>query len=183
MIYALLAFEFMKIGLFSIGGGLATLPFLYEISDARGWFSRTDVANMIAIGEATPGPIGVNMATYAGFQTAGLPGSLAATLSMMVPGIIISSIVYKYFTQFRHSRAVEASLYGVRPVVTALICMAMVEVLRTSVIPPGAPVNLHAAVIFAGFVFLVRWLKWNPIAYIGIAGAIGVIAGQLPINN
>ncbi|MCL2068939.1 MAG: chromate transporter, partial [Oscillospiraceae bacterium] len=93
MIYALLILEFMKIGLFSIGGGLATLPFLYAIADTHGWFSRTDIANIIAVGESTPGPIGVNMATYAGFQAAGILGGFAATLAMMLPGVIISLIV------------------------------------------------------------------------------------------
>jgi chromate transporter len=115
------------------------------------------------------------MATYAGFQTAGLFGSLAATLSMMIPGVVISLIVYKYFTQFRHSRAVKASLYGVRPVVAALIFMAMVEVLGTCVIIPDSGIDIHAAILFAGFIVIVRWLKWNPVAYIGIAAATGVL--------
>ena len=69
MLYLRLFWEFFKTGLFAIGGGMATIPFLYDISDATGWFSSNDLANMIAVSESTPGPIGVNMATYVGFVT------------------------------------------------------------------------------------------------------------------
>ena len=91
-----LMFEFFKTGLFAVGGGLATLPFLYEISDKTGWFSHADIADMIAISESTPGAIGINMSTYAGFKTAGVPGGILATLSLAAPSLIIILIIAKF---------------------------------------------------------------------------------------
>ena len=93
MIYLRLFWEFCKTGLFSVGGGLATLPFLYDISARTGWFTEAQLADMIAISESTPGPIGVNMATYVGFTTAGIPGALAATLGLVFPEIVIILII------------------------------------------------------------------------------------------
>ena len=93
MIWLQMFWEFFKAGLFAVGGGLATLPFLYDISQRTGWFTAEDIANMIAISESTPGPLGVNMATYAGFQALGIPGGIYTTLSLTAPAIIVISIV------------------------------------------------------------------------------------------
>ena len=93
MIYAKLFWEFFKTGLFAMGGGMATLPFLYDISDRTGWFTHQNLADMIAVSESTPGPIGVNMATYSGYLTAGFPGSVIATLGLITPSIIVILIV------------------------------------------------------------------------------------------
>ena len=92
-------YEFFKTGLFSVGGGLATLPFLYEMSDKTGWFSHADIADMIAISESTPGAIGINMSTYAGFKTAGIPGGILATLSLAAPSVIIILIIAKFLKE------------------------------------------------------------------------------------
>lgn len=94
MMWLQMFWEFFKAGLFAVGGGLATLPFLYDISQRTGWFSAEDIANMIAISESTPGPLGVNMATYAGFQAMGMPGGIYTTLSLTAPAIIVISMVY-----------------------------------------------------------------------------------------
>lgn len=94
MIWLQMFWEFFKAGLFAVGGGLATLPFLYDISQRTGWFTAEDIANMIAISESTPGPLGVNMATYAGFEALGIPGGIYTTLSLTAPAIIVISIVY-----------------------------------------------------------------------------------------
>ena len=185
MIYLLLLYEFMKIGLFSIGGGLATLPFLADIADRYDWFTREDVANMLAISESTPGPIGVNMSTYAGFQAAGIAGAGVATMGMIIPGIIITTIACSFLAKFRGSCAVEASFYGIRPVVTALICATLVEVLLISVIHLeafreqglSALVGIRELIILAVFIFLVGKFKWHPIVYIAAAGILGVIIG------
>ena len=103
-----LAVEFFKTGLFAVGGGLATIPFLREISAATGWFTDTDLTTMIAVSESTPGPIGVNMATYAGFQSAGVLGSVIATLGLITPSIIIILIIAGFLNKFRQSKAVDA---------------------------------------------------------------------------
>ena len=89
MIYLRLFYAFFKTGLFSIGGGLATLPFLYEMAEKYSWFTEEDIANMLAIAESTPGPIGVNMATYVGIQTGGILGGFWATFALVLPSFII----------------------------------------------------------------------------------------------
>ena len=96
-----LMFEFFKTGLFSVGGGLATLPFLYEMSDKTGWFTHADIADMIAISESTPGAIGINMSTYAGYKTAGIPGGILASLSLAAPSVIIILIIARFLKKFR----------------------------------------------------------------------------------
>ena len=93
MIYLQMFFAFFHTGLFAVGGGLATLPFLYHMSDATGWFTYTQLADMIAVSESTPGPMGVNMATYVGFTIRGIPGALTATLGLVAPSIIVILIV------------------------------------------------------------------------------------------
>ena len=85
MIYLHLFWEFFKTGLFSIGGGLATLPFLRQMGQRYHWFTETELANMLAVSESTPGPIGVNMATYVGFTAGGIPGAVIATLGLVAP--------------------------------------------------------------------------------------------------
>ena len=93
MIYLSLFWEFFKTGLFATGGGMATLPFLYRMSETKGWFTAAQLADMVAVSESTPGPIGVNMATYVGFTTAGIPGSLIATIGLVTPSIIVILII------------------------------------------------------------------------------------------
>ena len=109
MIYLKLFYEFFKIGLFAVGGGAATIPFLSSLSEKTAWFTQTDLANMIAISESTPGPIGVNMATYAGFNAGssfgsfwyGIAGGVVATLSLVLPSVIVCIIVYKFLEKFK----------------------------------------------------------------------------------
>ena len=112
MIYLQLFWEFFKTGLFAVGGGMATIPFLYQMSDTTGWFTRMDLANMIAVGESTPGPIGVNMATYAGFTTAGIFGTICATVGLVCPSVIVIIFVYKILEKFKGSSLVNNVFYG-----------------------------------------------------------------------
>ena len=89
MIYLRLFYEFFKTGLFAIGGGLATLPFLSDMADRTGWFTQAQLADMLAVSESTPGPVGVNMATYVGFETGGILGAVVATLGLVAPSVIV----------------------------------------------------------------------------------------------
>ena len=130
MILLRLFWEFFKTGLFAVGGGLATLPFLYDISTRTGWFSQAQLADMIAVSESTPGPIGVNMATYVGFTTAGIPGGIVATLGLVCPSIIIILLIAKVLEQFRSNQTVDAAFYGLRPCSVALISAAGLLVAR-----------------------------------------------------
>lgn len=134
MIYLKLYFEFFKIGLFAIGGGMATIPFLKHLSETTGWFSLAFITDMIAISESTPGPIGINMATYAGYNVAGFLGGVLATLGMITPSVIIVSIVAGYLQRFRQSKWVNSVFDGLRPAVTALIAFAGYEIMQLSII-------------------------------------------------
>ena len=134
MILLRLWWEFFKIGLFSVGGGMATLPFLYDIADRTAWFTYDQIADMLAVSESTPGPIGINMATYTGFTTAGIPGSIAATLGIITPGIIIVLLIVAVLDRFRRNRYVEAAFYGLRPASTGLIAAAGVLVVGISLL-------------------------------------------------
>ncbi len=179
-----LMLEFFKTGLFSVGGGLATLPFLYEMSDKTGWFSNADIADMIAISESTPGAIGINMSTYAGFKTAGFPGGILATLSLAAPSVIIILIIAKFLNKFRENPHVEGAFYGLRPASIAMITAAGLNVAKVALInlsayeASGNPADLFLpkAIVLAVLIFIgQKKLKWNPIAFILISAVIGVI--------
>lgn len=134
MIWFQIFWEFFKAGLFAAGGGLATLPFLYAISESTGWFSTADIANMIAISESTPGPLGVNMATYAGYQTLGIAGGIWATLSLTSPALFVITAVSKALDKFKNALLVEKIFYGLRPCSIALITAAGLGVAKISLL-------------------------------------------------
>lgn len=127
----LVCWNFFKTGLFAIGGGLATIPFIYEMSDTYGWFTHHDILNMLAISESTPGAIGINMSTYVGYTVGGVIGGILATLSLTLPSIIIILIVARVLDKFRNNRFVNGAFYVLRPSSTALIAAAGLNVLLT----------------------------------------------------
>lgn len=184
MIYFQLFWEFLKVGLFTVGGGLASLPFLYNISDKTGWFSHAQLADMIAISESTPGPIGINMATYVGFTSAGVLGSVLATLGFIIPSIIIVSIVSRFLKKFSENKFVKGAFYGLRAVSVALICSALVSVIKISLInitlfqETGAILDLISipGIILAVICWFVL-KKWNPHPVVILVGS--AIAGIL----
>ena len=178
MIYLQLFWEFFKTGLFAIGGGMATLPFLYDMSDKTGWFTRAQLADMIAVSESTPGPIGVNMATYVGYLTGGVPGAVTATLGLVTPSIIVILIVAAFLQAFRTSRYVTGAFYGLRPASTALITAAgLVVVKETFVVSAGFFWQglILAAVIVVLTNFVKQTKKWHPIVFIGLSALVGVV--------
>ena len=178
MIYLQLFWEFFKTGLFAIGGGMATLPFLYDMSDKTGWFTRAQLADMIAVSESTPGPIGVNMATYVGYLTGGVPGAVTATLGLVTPSIIVILIVAAFLQAFRTSRYVTGAFYGLRPASTALITAAgLVVVKETFVVSAGFFWQglVLAAVIVVLTNFVKQTKKWHPIVFIGLSALVGVV--------
>ena len=137
MILLRLFWEFFKTGLFAVGGGMATLPFLYDMSARTGWFTQARLADMIAVSESTPGPIGVNMATYVGFETAGIPGAVVATLGLVCPSIIIIILIARVLKQFRESKTVDAVFYGLRPCSVGLIAAAGLLVVKLALFNPA----------------------------------------------
>lgn len=124
--------EFFQIGLFAVGGGPATIPFLMDIPSRHDWYAKADVINMLAISESTPGPIGVNMATYAGFHAAGLAGGVVATLSLVLPSLLVIVIVAKILDKFHQNPYVKSSFAMIRPVVTGLIATAVCGIFETA---------------------------------------------------
>lgn len=186
MILVRLFFEFFKAGLFAIGGGLATLPFLQEIGQSTGWFSQQDLLDLIAISESTPGAIGINAATYAGYHTYGVIGGIVATLGLVAPSIIVIILVSKVLEKFKESSLVQHIFYGLRPASTGLIAAAGFSVvLATLVSVTELPVNPSGAFNWFGIVLAVA-LYWavkkfnkHPVVYIGASAVIGIIAGYM----
>ena len=177
--------EFFKAGLFAVGGGLATLPFLYDISDKTGWFTHADLADMIAISESTPGPIGVNMATYVGFTTAGLPGAVTATVGLITPSVIIILLVAQVLKKFKENKYVQDAFYGLRPASVGLISAAGFLVLKITLFnwdlfretgTPLALFRLPAIVMAAILLFLMRkYSKLHPVVFLAASAAVGVV--------
>ena len=180
MIYLQLFVEFFKTGLFAVGGGLATLPFLYSMADRYPWFDREMLAKMIAVSESTPGPIGVNMATYAGFHTAGILGSLIATFALVLPSVIVIILVAKVLEKFRQNRLVDAAFYGLRPAVSGMIAAAAFGVIEVALFSGAgttllASVNWISVALFAVLLWGIFRFRKHPVVYIAIAAAAGVV--------
>lgn len=180
-----LYFEFFNVGLFSVGGGLATIPFLEDLGQRSGWFTHADVADMIAISESTPGPIGVNMATYAGYQTSGVWGSIIATLGLISPAIIIIFVVAKILDKFKDNKYVQSAFYGLRPASVGLILAALYGVVKIALINVDLFAKTHnisdlfviKSIILAAALFIIQkfFPKLHPIFIILIAAAAGIV--------
>ena len=184
MIYLQLFWEFLKIGLFAIGGGMATLPFLQRLADSTGWYSQSLITDMIAISESTPGPIGINMATYVGYNIAGVPGGMLATLGEILPSIVIVVIVSKSLERFRDNPLVNDAFYGLRPAVTGLIAAAFLSVVRTAMFNTALYAETGKILDFFDFkkliyfgimFFAIKKFKKHPIVYIAISAVIGIL--------
>ncbi|HAE15810.1 MAG TPA: chromate transporter [Erysipelotrichaceae bacterium] len=182
-----LCIEFFKTGLFAVGGGLASIPFLKEMAVKYGWFTIEDLTTMIAVSESTPGPIGVNMATYVGFHMYGLAGGLAATLSLVAPSIIVICIIAKILEKFRSSPIVNGVFEGLRPAVCGLIIAAVMSIYISALFNVSAwqatgnllsLFNWKACVLFAALLaFYLYKPKIHPIVIICAAAAAGIIFG------
>ncbi len=182
MTYLLLAYEFFKAGLFAVGGGLATLPFLMEMSHVHpDWFSISDLMNMIAVSESTPGPIGVNMSTYVGFHVGGILGAAVATFSLVLPSFLTILIVVRILDAFRNNRFISGGLEGLRPAVTGLIAAAGFSVLWASIfrtVGTETRFDWLAFVLFLCFLMALQLKplkKVHPILFILAGGVLGVV--------
>ncbi len=195
MTFLRLFYEFFKVGLFSVGGGLATIPFLRSLGEGTGWFDQGELANMIAVSESTPGPMGVNMASYVGFTVGGqtaLPGGnvlgcVVATLGLIAPSILVILVIARFLQKFRQSRAVDAVFYGLRPASTGLILAAGISVAQIALFTGSAWGGWSAlgtfvnwkAVALAVAVFLCmrekHLKKLHPIVFIGASALLGAL--------
>lgn len=195
MLFLRLFYEFFKVGLFSVGGGLATLPFLRHLGEVTGWFSSADLANMVAVSESTPGAMGVNMATYVGFTVggqSGLPlgnllGAVVATLGLVAPSILVILIIARFLQKFRQSAVVDGVFSGLRPASTGLIAAAGLSVAQIALLTGAAWTGWNSltaiinwkGVALAVLVFTCLQIKplkkLHPIVYIAAAAVIGVV--------
>lgn len=181
MIFLTLFYEFFKIGLFSVGGGMATVPFLMELAERYPWFTPAELANMIAISESTPGPIGINMATYAGYNAAGFPGALCATFSLVAPALIVIVIIAKFMSNFSENKYVKGAFMGIRPMIAALIGYAVWQIAVITFADTSAPkivFHFDAIAICIGLLLIFRWKpakKLHPITWIVIGAVLGII--------
>lgn len=184
----LLFWEFLKIGLFSVGGGMATLPFLYDLSDSTGWFTHAQLADMLAVSESTPGPVGINMATYVGYTVGGFGGALLATLGVILPGTVIVLIIASMLDKFRGNKYVDAAFYGLRPASTGLIAAAGVSVVSIALLntslyaATGNLLDLISvkAVILAAVLWVLTNLvkptrKLHPVVFIAASAVAGIV--------
>ncbi len=184
----LLFWEFLKIGLFSVGGGMATLPFLYDLSDSTGWFTHAQLADMLAVSESTPGPVGINMATYVGYKVGGFGGALLATLGVILPGTVIVLIIASMLDKFRGNKYVDAAFYGLRPASTGLIAAAGVSVVSIALLntslyaATGNLLDLISvkAVILAAVLWVLTNLvkptkKLHPVVFIAASAVVGIV--------
>lgn len=195
MILCKLFWEFCKTGLFAIGGGMATVPFLREIADKTGWFTAGQLADMIAVSESTPGPLGVNMATYVGYTVGlsqlgspwmGIVGAVAATLGLIFPSIVIVLCISFFLKRFRTSTLVDAALYGLRPASVALISAAGVEIVLFAILRVDSIYQIGAAQlswksvalaagVYAGTNLIPKLKKLHPIWFILLSAVVGVL--------
>lgn len=184
MIYLQLFWEFFQIGLFAVGGGMATLPFLQALGERTGWFDQQLIVDMIAVSESTPGPIGINMATYVGYNIAGIPGAVLATLGETIPSLIIVILVCKSLEKFRQNPYVDAAFYGLRPAVTGLIAAAGLIMLNACMLhwalykQTGALLDLldiKKLLFFVVIYFGIYKFKKHPTLYIAVSAVIGIV--------
>jgi len=181
MIYLLLFAEFFKIGLLTIGGGLASLPFLYELAEKYGWFTAEQVADMVAIAESTPGPIAINMATFAGYQAAGVPGGIIATTGLVLPELCISLLVCGALAHWARSQVLADAFAGLRPAVAGLISAVTINLICLAILGISVPTwplpapNIKALILFSLLLLAVFKLKAHPIIYVLIGAAAGIL--------
>ena len=200
--FLIMMMEFFKTGLFAVGGGLATIPFLREMAEKYDWFKLPELTDMIAVSESTPGPIGVNMATYAGFNMGvdnaegimdavfGILGGICATLALICPSIIVIIIVAKFLEKFKKNKLVDGAFYGIRPCSATLVAVAMLDVLilsvfsgtRNVVLGPLTITGVPETVNYLGLAFFVllipfiaKFKKVHPIVFIAIGAVVGII--------
>ncbi len=188
MIFLRLFWEFFKTGLFAVGGGMATLPFLYDISTRTGWFTHAMLADMVAVSESTPGPIGVNMATYVGYTTAGIPGAVIATLGLITPSVIIILLIARALKAFKSNPLVEAGFYGLRPCSIGLIAAACYLVIKIALFNPEVYAetgrladlfNVKAIALAAVLLVCTRCVKklkgLHPVFFILASALVGIV--------
>lgn len=176
---------FFKIGLFTIGGGYAMIPLIQDNLVANGYMTTQEVLDMIAIAQMTPGPFSINAATFSGMKAASFLGAVVSTVGLITPSLIITLIVAKYFFNMQETRLVKGVLYGIKPVVAALIASAAFTLGIAAFFPYGCDMGsvigffgsidfLAIAMAIVSFIVIVKY-KIPPIITIICAAVVGII--------
>lgn len=176
MIYLKLFLEFFHIGLFSFGGGYATIPFLYHIADVQKWYTTKQLSDMIAVSSITPGPVGVNVATFAGFKTAGILGAAIATASVILPSFIIVIIISKLLEQFKHNKYVQSVIYTLKPAGCGLLAAIGVDMFIDNI-------NLLGMVLLVCLFVASITEKRDPLFYLAVSAVVGLVAGFFNLTS
>ncbi len=173
--------EFMKIGLFAVGGGPATLPYLMDLTEKYDWYTMEELTNMIAISESTPGPLGLNMATYAGYQTLGTFGGIVSTFGLVIPSIVVIVLIAKFLENFNENKYVQGAFAGIRPAVTAIIAAAVYGVCKVSLFvqtgtgyEPAIKTIVLCVIVF-GLLQIKKLQKYHPALWLLIAAVVGIV--------
>lgn len=169
MIYLQLIYEFFKIGLFSFGGGYATIPFLYHISETYGWYSLSELSKMTAVASITPGPVGINVATYAGMKTSGIIGAFAATTAEILPSLILVIALSKLLKKYSDNFYVKSTIECLKPISCALLTSVAIGLMRQDIH------NIKSLVLFVVLLLLSWKSKKDPLFYIALSALFGVI--------
>lgn len=179
MTYLILYWEFFKIGLFAIGGGLASLPFLQEAVAKHGWITQDQLLNMIAISESTPGPIGINTATFVGYEVGGVPGGIIATLGEVSPSLIVIILLAQTLRKYNQHPLVLGAFGAIRPAVAGLIGAVAIGLGRSELLVEAGSwlgqLNLGAILMFGVILYLSERFKWHPVLFLAGAAVVGIV--------
>ncbi|GAU76973.1 chromate transporter [Fusibacter sp. 3D3] len=177
-----LIWEFVKIGTFTYGGGLAMIPLLSTVAIENGWLTNAAFANLIAIAQSTPGPIAINMATFIGYQQYGITGALLASIAVILPAFLMALIVARFLNHFNEHPVVKATLIGLKAAVIGLLATAILQVALVSLYSDQGHISnvlngleLKSVALFLFFMWLIYRYKKHPIYYIVLAGILGNI--------
>ena len=176
----LLLWEFFKTGLFAVGGGLATIPFLQKMSETYGWFTAETLSTIIAVSESTPGPMGINMATYIGFQMYGILGGIMTTLALVTPSIIIICIIANMLKKFKENKLIQGAFLGIRPSVVAFIIVACLDIFIITLFNSNAKdiftvFNIPSIILLLSLFVINHFRKLHPISIIVVCAVVGII--------
>lgn len=174
-IFLQLFYEYFKTGLFSFGGGYATLPFLYHISEVYGWYSAKELTDMVAVSSITPGPIGVNVATFSGFTSTGILGAFTATFAVVLPSFLLVIVIAKLLSKFKENKHVQAAIYALKPAGCGLLAAVAINLFKESIVHAGA------YILFAGLLVLSLKQKKDPLIYLGLSAVAGVVLGYFKL--
>ena len=175
MLYLKLFLEFLKVSSFTFGGGIAGLPYIYELSERTGWFDYGEVSNMVTISQITPGPLLCNMATYVGYKMSGILGAVISTIAIVIPTLIAMYLIYRLYEKFKENKRVANSLNYIRAATLAGITTSIIPLFKETFANSGSIVNYKAIIYAIILAIIMKYKKGSTLFYICASGVIGII--------